>query len=95
MVIWYGKQKLKKYDYYGDCVIGSVNDQFLFYVIVGFGGIYWLSKNLSFGVGVDNLFDKCLFCVGNVQGVVGIDGVGVVIYNEFGWIFYISLIVLF
>ncbi|WP_153575150.1 TonB-dependent receptor domain-containing protein, partial [Pseudomonas aeruginosa] len=57
-VTWYGKQKPKKYDYHGDRVTGSANDQLSPYAIAGLGGTYRLSKNLSLGAGVDNLFDK-------------------------------------
>ena len=56
-VTWYGKQKPKKYDYHGDRVTGSANDQLSPYAIAGLGGTYRLSKNLSLGAGVDNLFD--------------------------------------
>ena len=90
-VTWYGKQKPKKYDYHGDRVTGSANDQLSPYAIAGLGGTYRLSKNLSLGAGVDNLFDKRLFRAGNAQGVVGIDGAGAATYNEPGRTFYTSL----
>lgn len=61
------------------------------YAIAGLGGTYRLSKNLSLGAGVDNLFDKRLFRAGNAQGVVGIDGAGAATYNEPGRTFYTSL----
>ena len=50
-----------------------------------------MSKNLSLGAGVDNLFDKRLFRAGNAKGVVGIDGAGAATYNEPGRTFYTSL----
>ncbi|KSH27518.1 siderophore enterobactin receptor PfeA [Pseudomonas aeruginosa] len=90
-VTWYGKQKPKKYDYHGDRVTGSANDQLSPYAIAGLGGTYRMSKNLSLGAGVDNLFDKRLFRAGNAQGVVGIDGAGAATYNEPGRTFYTSL----
>nr|WP_277621993.1 TonB-dependent receptor [Pseudomonas aeruginosa] len=70
---------------------GSANDQLSPYAIAGLGGTYRLSKNLSLGAGVDNLFDKRLFRAGNAQGVVGIDGAGAATYNEPGRTFYTSL----
>ena len=36
-VTWYGKQKPKKYDYHGDRVTGSANDQLSPYAIAGLG----------------------------------------------------------
>ena len=84
------KQKPKKYDYHGDRVTGSANDQLSPYAIAGLGGTYRLSKNLSLGAGVDNLFDKRLFRAGNAQGVVGIDGAGAATYEP-GRTFYTSL----
>ena len=80
-VTWYGKQKPKKYDYHGDRVTGSANDQLALrhrrprrHLSV--------EQNLSLGAGVDNLFDKRLFRAGNAQGVVGIDRAGAATYNE-------------
>ncbi|WP_304529411.1 FepA family TonB-dependent siderophore receptor, partial [Dyella sp. C9] len=64
-VAWYGKQKPKKYDYHGDRVTGTANNQLSPYAIAGLSGTYVFTKNLSFTAGVDNLFDKRLFREGN------------------------------
>ncbi|MDN6860271.1 TonB-dependent siderophore receptor [Pseudomonas sp. CAN2814] len=90
-VAWYGKQKPKKYDYHGDRVTGSANNQLSPYAIAGLSGTYVFTKNLSFTAGVDNVFDKRLFREGNAQGVNGIDGAGAATYNEPGRTLYTSL----
>ncbi|MFS2125679.1 TonB-dependent siderophore receptor [Pseudomonas sp. Pseusp97] len=90
-VAWYGKQKPKKYDYHGDRVTGSANNQLSPYAIAGLSGTYVFSKNLSFTAGVDNVFDKRLFREGNAQGVNGIEGAGAATYNEPGRTLYTSL----
>nr|WP_236175874.1 TonB-dependent siderophore receptor [Pseudomonas pseudonitroreducens] len=90
-VAWYGKQKPKKYDYHGDRVTGSANNQLSPYAIAGLSGTYEFTKNLSFTAGVDNVFDKRLFREGNAQGVNGIEGAGAATYNEPGRTLYTSL----
>lgn len=90
-VAWYGKQKPKKYDYHGDRVTGSANNQLSPYAIAGLSGTYVFSRNLSFTAGVDNVFDKRLFREGNAQGVNGIEGAGAATYNEPGRTLYTSL----
>ncbi|WP_420826015.1 TonB-dependent siderophore receptor [Pseudomonas multiresinivorans] len=90
-VAWYGKQKPKKYDYHGDRVTGSANNQLSPYAIAGLSGTYVFTKNLSFTAGVDNVFDKRLFREGNAQGVNGIEGAGAATYNEPGRTLYTSL----
>ena len=90
-VAWYGKQKPKKYDYHGERVTGSSNDQLAPYALVGASGTYAISKNLSLTAGIDNLFDKRLFRAGNAQGVNGIEGAGAATYNEPGRTLYTSL----
>jgi len=90
-VAWYGKQKPKKYDYHGDRVTGTANNQLSPYAIAGLSGTYVFTKNLSFTAGVDNLFDKRLFREGNAQGVNGIEGAGAATYNEPGRTLYTSL----
>ncbi|WP_448681098.1 TonB-dependent siderophore receptor [Pseudomonas nicosulfuronedens] len=90
-VAWYGKQKPKKYDYHGDRVTGSANNQLSPYAIAGVSGTYVFTKNLSFTAGVDNVFDKRLFREGNAQGVNGIEGAGAATYNEPGRTLYTSL----
>lgn len=90
-VAWYGKQKPKKYDYHGDRVTGTANNQLSPYAIAGLSGTYVFTKNLSFTAGVDNVFDKRLFREGNAQGVNGIEGAGAATYNEPGRTLYTSL----
>ena len=90
-VAWYGKQTPKKYDYHGDRVTGSGNNQLSPYAIAGVSGTYALSKNLSLTAGVDNLFDKRLWREGNAQGVANIEGAGAATYNQSGRTLYTSL----
>ena len=90
-VAWYGKQKPKKYDYQGNRVTGSANDQLSPYALTGASGTYKLSKNLSVTAGVDNIFDKRLYRAGNAQGVANIEGAGAATYNEPGRTLYTSL----
>ncbi|WP_437880261.1 TonB-dependent siderophore receptor [Pseudomonas sp. LRF_L74] len=90
-VAWYGKQKPKKYDYHGDRVTGSGNNQLSPYALVGFSGTYDFTKHLSLTAGIDNLFDKRLYREGNAQGVNNIDGAGAATYNEPGRTLYTSL----
>jgi ferric enterobactin receptor len=90
-VAWYGKQKPKKYDYHGDRVTGSANNQLSPYAIVGASGTYAITRNLSLTAGIDNLFDKRLYREGNAQGVANIEGAGAATYNEPGRTLYTSL----
>ena len=90
-VAWYGKQTPKKYDYHGERVTGSGNNQLSPYAIAGVSGTYALSKNLSLTAGVDNLFDKRLWREGNAQGVANIEGAGAATYNQSGRTLYTSL----
>ncbi|OHW39955.1 TonB-dependent siderophore receptor [Pseudomonas sp. 06C 126] len=90
-VAWYGKQTPKKYDYHGDRVTGSGNNQLSPYAIAGVSGTYALSKNLSLTAGVVNLFDKRLWREGNAQGVANIEGAGAATYNQSGRTLYTSL----
>jgi ferric enterobactin receptor len=90
-VAWYGKQTPKKYDYHGDRVTGTSNNQLSPYAIVGVSGTYAITRNLSLTTGIDNLFDKRLFREGNAQGVANIEGAGAATYNEPGRTLYTSL----
>lgn len=90
-VAWYGKQTPKKYDYHGDRVTGSANNQLSPYAIAGVSGTYAITRNLSLTAGVDNLFDKRLYREGNAQGVNNIAGAGAATYNEPGRTLYTSL----
>jgi ferric enterobactin receptor len=90
-VAWYGKQTPKKYDYHGERVTGSSNNQLSPYAIAGVSGTYALTKNLSVTTGIDNLFDKRLWREGNAQGVANIEGAGAATYNQSGRTLYTSL----
>ncbi|KAF1051524.1 MAG: Ferric enterobactin receptor [Stenotrophomonas maltophilia] len=90
-VTWYGKQKPKKYDYHGDRVTGSANNELAPYALTGVSGTYKITKNLRVTAGVDNIFDKRLFREGNAQGVTNIAGAGAATYNEPGRTLYTSL----
>ena len=90
-VAWYGKQTPKKYDYHGDRVTGTANNQLSPYAIAGISGTYAITANLSLTTGIDNLFDKRLFREGNAQGVANIAGAGAATYNEPGRTLYTSL----
>ena len=90
-VAWYGKQTPKKYDYHGDRVTGTANNQLSPYAIAGLSGTYAITRNLSVTAGVENLFDKRLYREGNAQGVNNIEGAGAATYNEPGRTLYTSL----
>ncbi|MBO4970592.1 MAG: TonB-dependent receptor, partial [Pseudomonas sp.] len=90
-VAWYGKQTPKKFDYHGDRVTGTANNQLSPYAIAGISGTYAITANLSLTTGIDNLFDKRLFREGNAQGVTNIAGAGAATYNEPGRTLYTSL----
>ena len=90
-VAWYGKQKPKKYDYHGDRVTGSGNQQVAPYALVGLSGSYALTTHLSVSAGVENLFDKRHWREGNAQGVNNIAGAGAATYNESGRTLFTSL----
>ena len=88
---WYGKQTPKKYDYHGDRVTGTANNQLAPYAIAAVSGTYAITRHLSVTAGVDNLFDKRLYREGNAQGVNNIAGAGAATYNEPGRTLYTSL----
>lgn len=90
-VAWYGKQTPKKYDYHGERVTGTSNNQLSPYALVGVSGTYALNEHLSLTAGIDNLFDKRLYREGNAQGVNNIEGAGAATYNESGRTLYTSL----
>ena len=90
-VAWYGKQTPKKYDYHGNRVTGSANNQLAPYAIAGVSGTYAITKHLSLTAGVDNVFDKRLWREGNAQGVNNIDGAGAATYNQSGRTLFTSL----
>ncbi|MDE1168243.1 MAG: TonB-dependent siderophore receptor [Pseudomonas sp.] len=90
-VAYYGKQKPKKYDYHGNRVTGTANQELSPYAIAGLSGTYAITKNLSLTTGIDNLFDKRLWREGNAQGVTNIEGAGAATYNQSGRTLYTSL----
>ena len=94
-VTWYGKQKPKKYDYQGNRVTGSSNNQLSPYALAGLNGTYALTKNYSVKAGIENLFDNRLIREGNAQGVNNIAGAGAATYNEPGRTFFSSVTVSF
>jgi ferric enterobactin receptor len=84
-VTWYGKQEPGRYSYQGVLLSGAARREISPYALLGFSGKYALSKHLSIGAGVSNLFDKRLYREGNA--VVA----GAYTYNEAGRTFYTSL----
>lgn len=90
-VAWYGKQTPKKYDYHGDRVTGTSNDQVAPYAVAGMSGTYIINSHLSITAGVDNVLDERKFRPGNAQGGNNIDGAGAATYNEPGRTLFTSL----
>ena len=88
---WYGKQTPKKFDYHGERVTGTANNQLAPYAIAGISGTYAITRHLSITAGVENLFDKRLYREGNAQGVANIEGAGAATYNEPGRTLFTSL----
>ncbi|KAF1048421.1 TonB-dependent siderophore receptor [Xylophilus sp.] len=87
----YGRQKPKKYDFYGNLATGTATAERAPYALVGVSGNYRISKNLRLTAGISNLFDKRLYRRGNTQTVNNIPGAGAETYNEPGRAFYASL----
>ena len=50
-VAWYGKQTPKKYDYHGDRVTGTANNQLSPYAVAGISGTYAFTANLRLTTG--------------------------------------------
>ncbi|CAM3319555.1 TonB-dependent siderophore receptor [Yersinia entomophaga] len=90
-VVWYGRQKPKKFDYQGNLVTGTATREVSPYAVFGLSGSYTLTKNVSVTTGIENLFDKRQFRAGNAQSVAGIEGAGAATYNEPGRTFFLSL----
>ncbi|MDN0088122.1 TonB-dependent siderophore receptor [Yersinia nurmii] len=90
-VVWYGRQKPKKFDYQGNPVTGTATRELSPYAVFGLSGSYTLTKNVSVTTGIENLFDKRQFRAGNAQSVAGIEGAGAATYNEPGRTFFLSL----
>ncbi len=92
---WYGRQKPKMYNYKGQRVTGSENDEVSPYSIVGASATWDATKNLSLTAGIDNLFDKRHWREGNAQTTGGntgyMYGAGANTYNESGRTYYVSV----
>ncbi|XWJ90898.1 TonB-dependent siderophore receptor [Phytobacter ursingii] len=92
---WYGKQQPKKYDYQGNPVTGSAKDEVSPYSIVGLSGTWDVNKYVSLTAGVDNVFDKRHWRMGNAQTTGGTTGymygAGANTYNESGRTWYMGI----
>ena len=96
-VTWYGKQRPRKYDYFGDKLTDSSTNQLSPYALLNLSGQYQFNKHFTFTAGVDNLFDKRLFREGNSStvrqsrnGRVTVRGAGAATYNEPGRTLFIN-----
>lgn len=94
---WYGRQKPKKYNYKGEKVTGSENNEVSPYAVFGLSSTYTVNKNLSLTGGIENIFDKRQFRAGNAQTTGNavtnsyMYGAGAQTYNEPGRTFYVSV----
>ncbi|QLF93207.1 TonB-dependent siderophore receptor [Pseudomonas sp. ABC1] len=84
-VTWYGRQEPGRYSYQGAVLTGDARRSVSPYALVGLSGSYELTKHLSIGAGVSNLFDKRLYREGNAVAA------GAYTYNEPGRTFYTSI----
>lgn len=96
-VTWYGKQRPRKYDYFGDKLTDSSTNQLSPYALLNLSGQYQFNKHFTFTAGVDNLFDKRLFREGNSStvrksrnGDITVIGAGAATYNEPGRTLFIN-----
>ena len=96
-VTWYGKQRPRKYNYLGEKLTDSSTNQLSPYALLNLSGQYQFNKNFTFTAGVDNLFDKRLFRMGNSSslknpqnGVISVRGAGAATYNESGRTLFIN-----
>nr|WP_294882404.1 FepA family TonB-dependent siderophore receptor [uncultured Gilliamella sp.] len=96
-VTWYGKQRPRKYDYFGDKLTDSSTNQLSPYTLLNLSGQYQFNKHFTFTAGVDNLFNKRLFREGNSStvrqsrnGRVTVRGAGAATYNEPGRTLFIN-----
>ncbi|MWN05457.1 TonB-dependent siderophore receptor [Gilliamella sp. Pas-s95] len=96
-VTWYGKQRPKKYDYFGEKATNSSTHQLSPYSILNFSSQYQFNQNASLTLGVDNLLNKRLFREGNSSslkhpktGKITVSGAGAATYNEPGRTFFVS-----
>nr|WP_232924604.1 TonB-dependent siderophore receptor [Pseudomonas cichorii] len=84
-VVWYGRQTPGKYGYQGNVLTGDARREISPYALVGLSGSYELTKNLTIGTGINNLFDKRLYREGNAQEA------GAYTYNEPGRTLFVSV----
>ena len=96
-VTWYGKQRPRKYDYFGDKLTDSSTNQLSPYALLNLSGQYQFNKHFTFTAGVDNLFNKRLFREGNSStvrksrnGDITVIGAGAATYNEPGRTLFIN-----
>jgi ferric enterobactin receptor len=84
---WYGKQEPRVYNPTRDVDVTAVNEMKTLspYHVWGVGGTYELTKNVSFGAGINNLFDKRVYREGAGTSA------GASTYNEPGRAFYASI----
>ncbi|WP_420841470.1 TonB-dependent siderophore receptor [Erwinia endophytica] len=98
-MVWYGRQKPKKYNYKGEATTGVDRHEVSPYAVFGLSGSYEVNKYASMTVGIDNIFDKRQFRAGSAQSVSNtsggvtntVYGAGAATYNEPGRTFYVSL----
>ena len=93
-VTFYGRQKANKFDYQGLPLTGDEAASRAPYALVNIGGQYAFMRDVAFKFGINNLFDKRLYRVGNAVGVNmprTIYGAGANTYNEPGRSYYIGL----
>ena len=92
---WYGKQQPKKYNYKGEPTTGTETNEVSPYSIVGLSGTWDVTKYVSLTAGVDNLFDKRHWRMGNAQTTGGATGymygAGAETYNESGRTWYMGV----
>lgn len=84
---YYGKQEPRKFNPTRDVSVTAQNEMKTLdpYHVWGIGGTYALNKNLSFGAGINNLFDKRVYREGAGTSA------GASTYNEPGRAFYASV----
>ena len=93
-VTFYGRQKPNKYDYQGLPLTGEETRSLKPYGLVNVGGQYAFTPDIALSFGINNLFDKRLYRMGNAIGVNRprtIYGAGAATYNEPGRSFYVGL----
>ena len=84
---YYGKQEPREFNPTRDVAVTAANEQQTLdpYHIWGMGGTFEVNRNLSFGAGINNLFDKRVYREGAGTSA------GASTYNEPGRSFYASI----